>query len=94
MVIHVRNTLISCATEGARYAALADVEPTAGVERARRLVVADLGPAYAGSIDVGTEAVAGIDTVVVTIRAPLPVVGLLGVGRSVSVSGHAVRERP
>lgn len=94
VVLHVRNTLISCATEGARHAALADVAPAAGVERARRLVIADLGPAYADSIEASSESVAGMETVVVRIRAPLPVIGLLGAGRSVAVSGHAVREGP
>ena len=32
LALHVRNTVIDCAAEGARYAALADREPADGVE--------------------------------------------------------------
>ena len=94
VVLHVRNTLVSCATEGARYGALADRTPADGAQRAKDLIVADLSPAYAGDVQGGTEEVAGLDTVVVRVRAPLPVVGLLGLGQVVTVSGHSVREVP
>jgi hypothetical protein len=94
VVLHVRNTLISCATEGARYGALADRDPTAGVQRTRDLITADLNAGYAANVSAATEHVAGLDTVVVRVQAPLPVIGLLGFGRAVTVSGHAVREGP
>lgn len=94
VVLHVRNTLISCATEGARYGALADRDPAAGVQRTRDLINADLNPAYAADVVASTENVAGFDTVVIRVRAPLPVIGLLGFGRVVAVSGHAVQEGP
>ena len=94
VVIHVRNTLIDCASEGARYGALADRSPEAGAQRTRELIGADLSPAYASEVTAGRERHAGLDTVVVQVRAPVPVAGLFGVGRMIQVEGHADAERP
>lgn len=92
VVVHVRTTLVDCASEGARVAALAGATPEDGVARTRDLITRDLSAGYAGDVTAGRESFGGLDTVVVTVRAPLPVVGLLGVGRAVTVKGHAVAE--
>ena len=63
MVLHVRNLLIDCATEGARYGALADQEAQAGAERARALIAADLSTAYAVDVVAGRAILDGVDTV-------------------------------
>jgi Flp pilus assembly pilin Flp len=94
LALHVRNTLVDCASEGARYGAFADRDPQAGAERARELIAADLSPAYAEGVTAGFERFGGVDTVVVRVSAPLPVAGLVGVGRVVEVSGHAVAPAP
>jgi hypothetical protein len=94
VVLHVRNTIIDCAGEGARYGALADRTPADGAARAAALITQDLSARYAQDVVSGVETVDGLPTVVVRVRAPLPVLGLLGVGRVVTVSGHALRERP
>lgn len=94
VVLHVRNTLIDCAGEGARYGALADRVPADGAARAAALIRQDLSPRYAQDVTAAQESVDGLPTVVVRVRAPLPIVGLLGFGRVVRVAGHAVRERP
>jgi hypothetical protein len=94
VVLHVRNTLIDCASEGARYGALADRDPADGAARARQLIGQDLSASYAGDVAAGHEVVDGLDTVVVRVRAPLPVLGLVGAGRLLTVTGHAVNERP
>lgn len=94
LVLHVRNTLTDCAAEGARYGALADRDPAAGARRATELVTADLSARYATDVSAGFERVDGVDTVVVVIRAPLPVVGLIGPRRVLTVRGHAVAEVP
>jgi hypothetical protein len=94
VVLHVRNTLIDCAGEGARYGALADRVPADGARRAARLISQDLSPGYARDVTAGEETVDGLLTVVVRVRAPLPVLGLLGAGRVITVSGHALPERP
>lgn len=94
VVLHVHNTLVDCASEAARYGALADTSPAAGAQRARDLITADLGAAYAADVTAGREQYAGLDTVVVRVRAPLPLLGLLGAGRAVTVAGHAGVEQP
>jgi Flp pilus assembly protein TadG len=94
VVLHVRNTLVDCASEGARYGALADRAPADGARRAISLISQDLSPRYAGDVTGAAELVDGLPTVVVRVRAPLPVLGLLGVGRWVTVVGHALREPP
>jgi Flp pilus assembly protein TadG len=94
VVVHVRNTLADCASEGARLGASADSDPQTGVARTRELITADLSSRYATDVTSGRETVAGLDTVVIRVRAPLPVLGLLGLGRVVTVDGHALAERP
>jgi hypothetical protein len=90
VTLHVRNTLVDCASDGARYGSLADREPEDGARRAAELIAQDLSPAYARDVTASRERFAGVDTVVVRVRAPLPVAGLLGVGRVIEVSGHAL----
>jgi hypothetical protein len=94
VVLHVRNTLIDCAAEGARFGALADRRPADGVARTRELITQDLSARYAQQVQAGRERVDGLDTVVVRVRAPLPLIGLFGAGRLLTVSGHALLERP
>lgn len=94
VVLHVRATLVACAGEGARYGALADRSPAEGAQRTRELIAADLGAGYARQVSAGRQRFHGLDTVVVRVRAPLPVAGLLGAGRSLTVEGHASPEEP
>jgi hypothetical protein len=94
IVVHVRNTLIDCAADGARYGALADRTPATGAARARELITADLSGAYARDVTAHAELVAGVPTIAVTVRAPLPLLGLVGGGRVLTVVGHALLESP
>ncbi len=92
LALHVRNTLVAGAAEGARYAANADRDPATGADRARELIAASLGAEYAEDVVVGTETVGGVSTVFVEVRAPFPLVGLLGPSRTLVVRGHAMDE--
>ena len=89
---HVRNTLVDCAAEGARFAALADRTPADGVDRARSLIDAALSAAYASDVTARRVVVDGLDVVEVRVVAPLPVAGLLGPVGSLTVVGHALAE--
>lgn len=95
LVVHVRNTLIDCAAEGARFGARAERLPTDGLARARDLVAAELSPDYASRLS-GLSATTverdGVQVVEVRLRAPLPLVGLVGPTGELSVSGHAFAE--
>jgi Flp pilus assembly protein TadG len=92
LALHVRNTVLDAAAEGARYAALAGSSPSAGVERTRTLIDAAIAADYAGDVRASTTSVAGVPAVAVTVRTTLPVVGLLGPERALEVTGHAALE--
>ena len=92
IALHVRNTLVAAAAEGARYAAAADRSPADGVSRTKEVIESSLPAAYASDVTAGYQSVAGLDTVVVEVRAPLPVAGLLGPVGDLVVRGHALAE--
>ena len=92
LALHVRNTLLDAAAEGARYAALAGSSDTAGVIRTKDLISAAVSAEYARDVSAGTTSIAGVPAIEVTVRATLPVVGLLGLERGLEVSGHAALE--
>ena len=84
--------VLDAAAEGARFAALADNEPADGVARTRALITEAIGADYATDVRVATGEWRGHPAITVTVRATLPVVGLLGVGGGLEVEGHAARE--
>lgn len=92
LALHVRNVLVASASEGARYGANADRGPLDGAARTRELISRSLAARFASDVDAGIVDEAGTSVVVVTVRAPLPLVGWLGPGRVLTVSGHALRE--
>lgn len=92
LVQHVRNTLVDCAAEGARYGALDGHRPADAVARTRDLVTQSLSAAYAGYVQAARTTVDGVEVVEVTVTAPLPVVGLVGPGGALTVRGHAYAE--
>lgn len=92
LALHVRSTLIDAAAEGARHAALADSSLPAGIERTRELISTAVGERYATDVRAGLSNVGAQPVVVVTVRAPLPLVGLIGLEDGVEVSGRAALE--
>ena len=94
LALHVRNTLLDAAAEGARYAALAGSSDDAGVMRTKELISAAVSAEYARDVSAGRTSIAGVPAIQVTVRATLPVVGLLGLERGMEVSGHAAFEIP
>ncbi|GEL95455.1 hypothetical protein CCO02nite_21130 [Cellulomonas composti] len=92
LVLHVRNTLTDCASEGARYGALDGNDASDGAARAAELAEQSLSAAYAGEVTARRVERGGVELVEVTMSAPLPLVGLLGPGGRLTVTGHAVAE--
>ena len=92
IVLHVRNTLTSAASEGARYAARVDRGLEDGVTRAREQAAA----ALAGDLTTGVTArdtvVQGQPGVEVRVAADVPALGLWGPALHLDVAGHAVKE--
>jgi hypothetical protein len=94
LVLHVRNTLIDSASEGARYAAQSGHVPGDAVSRTRDLVGQSLADSYAQDISATATRIDGLDEIEVRVVAPLPLLGLLGAERSLTVQGHALVETP
>lgn len=92
LALHVRNTLIDSASEGARYAALSGSSLGAGVDRTRELIRTTLSPRYAEEVSASAVDDDGVALVRIEVSAPLPVLGLLGPAGVVTVAGHAVPE--
>jgi hypothetical protein len=74
------------------------VTPDDGAARTRDLVAAELSGGFAARLGRGgvrAEEVerAGVRVVQVSVRAPLPVIGLVGPAGALTVRGHAFDER-
>ncbi|WP_347400290.1 TadE/TadG family type IV pilus assembly protein [Janibacter limosus] len=93
LALHVRNTLISCASEGARYGAREGSSAQQGEARTRDLIGRSLSPRYARSVgsSIATTG-SGVEVLVIDVSAPVPVVGLFGPGGGFDVSGRAFVE--
>lgn len=92
MAIHVRNTVVACAAEGARLAANADRDVADGVALTQRLIASALSPAMVGDVrGRHVPSPAGLD-VQIEVSTRLPMVGLAGPARSLTVTAHAVEE--
>lgn len=92
LALHVRNTVLDAAAEGARYAALAGSSPSDGIARTRDLIASAISADYGQDVTAGTTSIAGVPAIEVTVRTTLPVIGLLGVQQGLEVSGHAAVE--
>jgi hypothetical protein len=89
LVLHVRNTLIDAAGAGARYGSLADRGAADALYRTQALIDSTLSPAYSQDVRVDEVSRAGLRTLRVSVKAPLPTIGLLGPAGLLEVEGHA-----
>ncbi|WGW10833.1 pilus assembly protein [Saxibacter everestensis] len=94
LILHVRNTVIDCAAEGARFAALGDQSATDGATRTKELISSSLSPKYARDVRAREITVDGVRLIEVSVSAPFPAVGLLGPGGALQLSGHSIAELP
>ncbi len=92
LALHVRTLLVDAASEGARYAALHGSDLAAGEQRTAELIAMTLPSSYTQDIDAAYSSYGDVDLVTVTVAAPLPVLGLLGPGETIVVTGRAVQE--
>lgn len=94
LALHVRNTLIADASEGARRGARADSSPADGVARTQELIRSGLSDSYADHVSAQRRVVDGMPVVEVEVRAPLPLIGTFGPGGALTVHGRALAEQP
>ena len=93
LTLHVRNTLISCAAEGARYGAREGASPAQGAQRTRELVTRTLSSRFAGDVTTSTDTTAaGVQVVVISVDAPIPIIGPFGPDDGLHVHGRAFAE--
>ena len=89
LVLHVRNTLIDAAASGARYGTLADRTASDAEERTRSLISMALNKSFAEQVSTREVSVQGMRALEVTVRSPMPVIGLIGPRDMLEVAGHA-----
>jgi Flp pilus assembly protein TadG len=89
LVLHVRNTALDAASSGARYGVLTDRGPSDARARTEQLLRGALNQDYAGDVTVATESHQGRAILKVTVRVPLPMIGLIGPAGALEVAGHA-----
>lgn len=94
LVLHVRNTLASAASEGARYGATLDRSAADGAARTRRQISGAISGRFARHVSGGMTTIAGAPAVVVSVRAEVPALGIGGPAVALQVAGHAVQEQP
>lgn len=92
ITLHVRNTLSSAASEGARHAAREGAVLEDGRRVTRERVGQTLADGYLSEVSAGATVVDGSSGVVVRARAEVPALGLFGPSLSFEVSGRAVNE--
>lgn len=89
LAVYVRNVVHDAAVEGAHHAALADTSLQDGADRTRDIVTRTVGAQYAADVRAAETAALGRPAVQISVRATLPLVGLLGVPRMMEVTAHA-----
>ena len=92
LVIHVRNTVIDSAIAGARQAGLADQTACDGRRLTAELITPSPGSRDAGNSPVAPGGRDGVGVVEVSVRTPLPVVGLWGPAEVWELSGRSLVE--
>ncbi len=92
LVLHVRNTLASAASEGARAAAPLGATPEDGAVRTRTMIRQALADRYAQDVSASWTTISGIAGSEVVVRAEVSALGLFGPSVDLTVRGHAVRE--
>lgn len=92
LVLHVRNTMVAAASDGARSAAMLDAAPATARDRARAVIGTTLADGYASSVAAHESEIDGVQVVEVRIRGEVPALGLWGPGVPVEAVGHAVRQ--
>ena len=94
LVLLVRNTLASAASEGARYAATRDHGLGDGRARTREQITGAVSGRFARDIEVRQVMIDGAPGIEVTVHAVVPALGIGGPAVALDVSGHAVEEQP
>lgn len=92
LAVYVRNVVHDAAVEGAFHAALADTTLEQGARRTREIVARAVGDGFVSDVVVAEDGELGHRSVVVTVRATLPLAGLFGPPGVMEVNARAPLE--
>jgi Flp pilus assembly protein TadG len=92
LVWHVKTTLTSAASEGARYGASYNRTALDGQQRTAATVDEVFGADFADEVSTREVAIDGQAVVEVSVRAQVPVLAFWGPTITVEAQGHAVKE--
>ena len=90
--VYARNVLTDAAGDGARRAALVGGTEAEARRRVQTLSDAALRRGYVDTVTVSRVPSGDLTIVQVTVKAPFPLLGLLGPGGTLTVTGRAVDE--
>ena len=92
LVLHVRNTIVAAASDGARAAAMLGATPDAAGERTREVIRTTVSDRFAESVTAGRSQSGGVAVIEVRVRAEVPPRGLWGPGIPLEAVGRAVMQ--
>ncbi|KSU64777.1 MULTISPECIES: TadE family protein [Micrococcaceae] len=91
LVLHVRNTLIDAASNGAHYGALANRSTADAQDRTRLLITESLHAGFAGNVSARSATIGESRVITVSVETQVPLIGLLPNGWGLHVQGEAVK---
>ena len=94
LFLYVRTTMTAAASDGARLAATADRDPSAGVDRTTRMLDGVVSERLLDSVSANETTIDDQPAVEVVVRGHLPALGLWGPAVDFTVRGHAIEETP
>lgn len=92
LIWHVKNTLTSAASEGARYGAAYNRTMQDGADRTAHSLDETFGADFDAAVSAGATQIDGQPAVQVTVRAEVPVLAFWGPTVEVESTGHAIKE--
>ncbi len=92
LVWHVKTTLVSAASEGARYGASYNRTTEDGRQRTAAVIDDVFGADFSDSVSGADKSVNGQPVVEVSVRAQVPVLAFWGPTITVEAQGHAIKE--
>jgi Flp pilus assembly protein TadG len=93
LIWHVKTTLTSAASEGARYGASYNREAADGARRTGAVIDEVFGTDFADQVTASTTEVDGVPMVEVEVLAEVPVLAVWGPTIEVEVTAHAIEEQ-
>lgn len=92
LIWHVKTTLTSAASEGARYGAAYNRSVDDGRHRTSAVIADVFGAGFADRVSAGETSIGGQPAVEIGVRAEVPVLAFWGPTVTVEAQGHAVKE--